>query len=239
MSKVSFDVIEKFLEGKDPQKYIVGIESSYSENFVDLVINDPETGKRLERHDFKPFIWLKRDVRDIMYQGKSSLIREAMRRYNVKIKPLNITSEDENKEEEDEAENNEENENTTNSDSILGQIDKYGNIIFIHPESSTSSNDYNSNTNTTEKSNMNTYYKDFVATSNPTIIFESFISDIANDVNMDSQTLNQFKKRWLKIIVIILINVIILIMDVMIKTIFHHYHLIVIILLLVELYQIT
>ena len=44
------------------------------------------------------------------------------------------------------------------------------------------------------KSNMNTYYKDFVATSNPTIIFESFISDIANDVNMDSQTLNQFKR---------------------------------------------
>lgn len=44
------------------------------------------------------------------------------------------------------------------------------------------------------KSNMNTYYKDFVATSNPTIIFESFIQDIANDVNMDTQTLSQFKR---------------------------------------------
>jgi len=94
MSKVSFDVIEKFLEGRDPQKYIIGIESSYSDNFVDLIINDPETGKRIERHEFKPFIWLKRDVRDIMYQGKNSLIREAMRRYNVKIKALNITSND-------------------------------------------------------------------------------------------------------------------------------------------------
>ena len=79
MSKVSFDVIEQFLEGRDPQKYIVGIESSYSDNSVDLIINDPETGKRIEKHEFKPFIWLKRDVRDLMYQGKSALIREAMK----------------------------------------------------------------------------------------------------------------------------------------------------------------
>lgn len=44
------------------------------------------------------------------------------------------------------------------------------------------------------KSNMNTYYKDFVATSNPTIIFESFIQDISENTNMDTQTLIQFKK---------------------------------------------
>ena len=94
MSKVSFDVIEQFLEGRDPQKYIVGIESSYSDNSVDLIINDPETGKRIEKHEFKPFIWLKRDVRDLMYQGKSALIREAMKKYSVKIKVLNISSED-------------------------------------------------------------------------------------------------------------------------------------------------
>jgi Ca2+-binding EF-hand superfamily protein len=44
------------------------------------------------------------------------------------------------------------------------------------------------------KSNMNTYYKDFVATSNPTIIFESFIQDITTSINMDTQTLMQFKR---------------------------------------------
>ena len=58
MSNVSFDVIESFLEGRDPQKYIIAIESTYNDNFVDLVINDPETGKRIERHHFKPFIWI-------------------------------------------------------------------------------------------------------------------------------------------------------------------------------------
>jgi DNA polymerase elongation subunit (family B) len=93
MSKVSFEVIEQFLQGRDPQKYIVGIESGY-DNYVDLVINDPETGKRLERHDYKPFIWLKQDASLFMYGGNKTKIREARNKYNVKIKPLRISNED-------------------------------------------------------------------------------------------------------------------------------------------------
>ena len=38
MSTVNFDVIESFLEGRDPQKYIISVESGYNDNFVDLVI---------------------------------------------------------------------------------------------------------------------------------------------------------------------------------------------------------
>jgi DNA polymerase elongation subunit (family B) len=93
MSKVSFEVIEQFLQGHDPQKYIVGIESGY-DNYVDLVINDPETGKRLERHDYKPFIWLKQDASLFMYGGNKTKIREARNKYNVKIKPLRVSSSD-------------------------------------------------------------------------------------------------------------------------------------------------
>ena len=40
MEKVNFEQIEQFLEGSDPQQYIVGIESSYSENLVYLIINN-------------------------------------------------------------------------------------------------------------------------------------------------------------------------------------------------------
>ena len=94
MSKVSFDVIEKFLEGFDPQKHIVGIESNYGDNFVDLIINDPETGKRIERHEYKPFLWLKKEASAIMYGGSKSKIREAMQRFSIKIKPLRVSSED-------------------------------------------------------------------------------------------------------------------------------------------------
>jgi len=94
MSTVSFDIIESFLEGRDPQKYIVAIESNYNDNFVDLIINDPETGKRIERHDFKPFIWIKQDVSKIIYGGSKTKIRENSSRFGVKIKPLRISDDD-------------------------------------------------------------------------------------------------------------------------------------------------
>ncbi len=44
------------------------------------------------------------------------------------------------------------------------------------------------------KNGMNSYYKDFVASGNPTIIFENFINDLSSDLNIDTQTLGQFKR---------------------------------------------
>ncbi len=44
------------------------------------------------------------------------------------------------------------------------------------------------------KNGMSTYYKDFVASGNPAIIFENFINDISNDLHIDTQTLGQFKR---------------------------------------------
>jgi len=89
--KVSFDVIEKFLEGGDPQKYIVGVEATYYEDFVYLIINDPENGKRIEKHKFQSFLWMKGEVSSILYEGKRSKIRAAMREHDVKIIKLKDT----------------------------------------------------------------------------------------------------------------------------------------------------
>lgn len=44
------------------------------------------------------------------------------------------------------------------------------------------------------KNGMSGYYKDFVASGNPTIIFENFINDISSDLHIDTQTLGQFKR---------------------------------------------
>lgn len=44
------------------------------------------------------------------------------------------------------------------------------------------------------KSGMSNYYKDFVASGNPAIIFENFINDISNELHVDTQTLGQFKR---------------------------------------------
>lgn len=44
------------------------------------------------------------------------------------------------------------------------------------------------------KTGMSSYYKDFVASGNPAIIFENFINDLSSDLHIDTQTLGQFKR---------------------------------------------
>jgi DNA polymerase elongation subunit (family B) len=88
MSKISNEVIENFLQGSDPQEYIVAIEAGYSEPTVTLVINDPVTGKRLEPHPFKPFLWFKHDITSILYGGNKVKRIEAGRIYGVKLSQL-------------------------------------------------------------------------------------------------------------------------------------------------------
>lgn len=88
MSKISNEVIENFLQGSDPQEYIVAIEAGYSEPTVTLVINDPVTGKRLEPHPFKPFLWFKHDITSILYGGSKVKRIEAGRIYGVKLSQL-------------------------------------------------------------------------------------------------------------------------------------------------------
>ena len=47
MSRViSNETIEGFLQGSDPQKYIVAIESEYNTPNVTLIVNDPETTRK-------------------------------------------------------------------------------------------------------------------------------------------------------------------------------------------------
>lgn len=91
--KVSFEEIEQFLEGRDPQKYIVAIEAAYHKNEVYLVINDPVRGKRIETHTYKPFMWVKDGLADYMYGGSRNEFKKAMRKYGVKFKTLRIADE--------------------------------------------------------------------------------------------------------------------------------------------------
>jgi len=90
----SVDEIREYLEGYDEQKYIVGIESSYYDNKVHLIIHDPENGKRIEKHKLRPFLWMKTPDVSKLYEGDRRKIKEKMREYKVKFIPLN--TEDEN-----------------------------------------------------------------------------------------------------------------------------------------------
>jgi DNA polymerase elongation subunit (family B) len=86
---VSNEVIETFLQGTDPQKNIVAVESYYDKPMVTLVVNDRETGtKRLEDHAYKPFLWFKEEITSKIYGGKRMKIIEACRKFDIKITKL-------------------------------------------------------------------------------------------------------------------------------------------------------
>ena len=93
-TKVSNEVIESFLQGSNPEKYIVAIESNYNEPKVTLVINDPEKGKYLYDDDYKPFLWFKEEVTSMIYGGKRLKIMEACREYGIKITKLTTSNEE-------------------------------------------------------------------------------------------------------------------------------------------------
>jgi DNA polymerase elongation subunit (family B) len=86
--EISFERIEEFLVGRDPEKYIVGIEASYHEDFVSLIINSPERGKVIDKHKLYPFLWMKHEVVNIIYGGDRKLIKKAMKDFGVNIKAL-------------------------------------------------------------------------------------------------------------------------------------------------------
>ncbi len=91
---LSNERIEQFLQGSDPQKYIVAVEAEYDKPFVNLVINDPESGKRIEEHKFQPFLWFKEEVKDILYGGKRMAIIEACQKFDVKLTALRTWNDD-------------------------------------------------------------------------------------------------------------------------------------------------
>ena len=88
--QVSFEQIEQYLEGRDPQKYIVAIEAPYHKNEAYLIINDPEKGKYIETHTYKPFLWMKHDVSEHMFNGNRSSIKNGLKKYNLKLNSLKI-----------------------------------------------------------------------------------------------------------------------------------------------------
>lgn len=92
-TRVSPEVIENFLSGTNPMKYVVGIEAGYNEPRVSLIINDPTSGKRIERHKYKPFLWFKQEVLQTLYEGKKLKQIEAAQRYGIKTKKLRTSDE--------------------------------------------------------------------------------------------------------------------------------------------------
>lgn len=87
------ELVKEFLEGKDPQPYITGIEGDYYNNEVHLMIDHPEKGKYMERQHFEPFAFVK-DFKKIgkqLYPNDTER-NKAMLTHGIKIKKLRTDS---------------------------------------------------------------------------------------------------------------------------------------------------
>jgi DNA polymerase elongation subunit (family B) len=86
--------IKQFLEGHNPLKYVVGIETYYNKNYADLIIHNKDTGiKDIKQHIYKPFVYIKDFKKfDLPFFGNDRLLlKKTMNKYNIKIEKLRVT----------------------------------------------------------------------------------------------------------------------------------------------------
>lgn len=88
MSTVSKEQIETYFHGHNDEKYIVDVRCLYYKNIAKVIINDPESGKRIVNRKFKSFIWVKQAVIDNMYNGNIRQFKREIRERKIKVKLL-------------------------------------------------------------------------------------------------------------------------------------------------------
>lgn len=85
---ISQEVIEGFLNGGDPEQYIVGVEYNYPTNSIYKIIQHPEKGKIIEKDSFVPFLWVG-DLTNLgFYANSKSMQKKKMGEYGIIIEKL-------------------------------------------------------------------------------------------------------------------------------------------------------
>jgi DNA polymerase elongation subunit (family B) len=85
---ISQEIIENFLNGSDPEEYIVGVEYDYPTNKIYKIIQDPERGKIIKEDKFIPFLWVG-DLNGLnFYNNSKTLQKRAMTKHGILIEKL-------------------------------------------------------------------------------------------------------------------------------------------------------
>ena len=85
---ISQEVIENFLNGWDPEEYIVGVEYDYQTNKIYKIIQDPTRGKMVKPDTLTPFLWVGDLSSCNFYQGSKSTQKKKMGEYGILIEKL-------------------------------------------------------------------------------------------------------------------------------------------------------
>ena len=95
VKKATEEDIKIFLEGRNDEKYIVGLETDESKDYsvdnsnnVFLFYDDPIKGKYIKRDKFTPFCWVKDLNGSGFYNDDLNQIKKAMKTHNIFIEKL-------------------------------------------------------------------------------------------------------------------------------------------------------
>jgi DNA polymerase elongation subunit (family B) len=91
---LSQEEIKSFLEGTDPEQFIVAVEFDYASDSVFKIKEDPIKGKTIQKESFTPFAWVG-DLKDRnFYKSSKALQKEAMSKYGIIIEKLETKGND-------------------------------------------------------------------------------------------------------------------------------------------------
>jgi DNA polymerase elongation subunit (family B) len=85
---ISQEIIENFLNGADPEEFIVGVEYDYPTNKIYKIIQDPERGKIVKPDTFTPFLWVGDLVGLGFYNNSKTEQKKAMTKHGILIEKL-------------------------------------------------------------------------------------------------------------------------------------------------------
>ena len=85
---ISQEIIENFLNGGDPEEFIVGVEYDYPTNTIFKIIQDPEQGKIVKPDSYTPFLWVGDLIGLGFYNDSKALQKKAMAKHGIIIDKL-------------------------------------------------------------------------------------------------------------------------------------------------------
>lgn len=88
MKKITPEVVELFLNGRDPMERIISIECEYDDNTASIIYVNENGEKRVKKENFYPFVWVKNSACQRMFGGNRTLFIRKLRQYGIKIKAL-------------------------------------------------------------------------------------------------------------------------------------------------------
>lgn len=86
--KITFEEIEKFLNGKNPMERVISLDCGYNDEQAKIIYKDEEGKRHVRMMDFYPFLWAKHSACLALCNGDRVKVSSLLKKYNIKVEKL-------------------------------------------------------------------------------------------------------------------------------------------------------